>query len=61
MSDKNLQTEGGEYFSSFQALIKHLSELQRLQFDSILKASEQHHKTLLGPMGGGGTESTHSC
>lgn len=53
MSDKSLITQGKERFSSFQGLLKHLTELQHLHSDHILETSGQRHKDLLGPMGEG--------
>lgn len=50
MSSKSFYAKSGEGFSSTQALYKNLGQLQRLQFDSLSKASGQRHKTILGPM-----------
>lgn len=50
MSDKGFLTQVEERFSSFGALLKHLGQLQRLQVDNLLAASEQRYKTTLSPM-----------
>lgn len=50
MSDKSFFTQVDERFSSFQALLKHLGQLQRLQFDNLLTVSEQRYKTILSPL-----------
>lgn len=50
MSDKSFLTQVGERFSSFEALQKHLGQLQRLQFDNLLTTSEQRYKTTLSPL-----------
>ncbi len=41
MSDKSFLTQVEESFSSFQALPKHLGQLQGLQVDNLLAASKQ--------------------
>ncbi|MDY0205785.1 MAG: DUF3141 domain-containing protein [Pseudomonas sp.] len=53
MSDKSFFTQVEERFSSFQALLKHLGQLHRLQFDNLLTASEPRYKTMLAPMSAG--------
>lgn len=50
MSDKSFLTQVEESFSSFQALPKHLVQLQGLQVDNLLAASKQRYKTILSPM-----------
>ncbi|HKM38543.1 MAG TPA: DUF3141 domain-containing protein [Thiopseudomonas sp.] len=50
MSDKSFFTQVEERFSSFQALLKHLGQLQRLQFDNLLTASSQRYTATLSPM-----------
>lgn len=53
MSDKSFFTQVEERFSSFQALLKHLGQLQRLQFDNLLTASEPRYQTMLAPVRAG--------
>ncbi|WP_205342392.1 DUF3141 domain-containing protein [Denitrificimonas caeni] len=50
MNDKGFFTQEKERFSSLQTLLKHLSQLQRLQFDNLLTASEQRYQTILSPL-----------
>lgn len=49
MTNKRFLTKE-ERFSSTQALLKHLGQLQSLQFEIISEASGQRHKTILAPL-----------
>lgn len=52
MSKMSFVTEQEKRFSSIQAFLKHLGQLQRQQFNNISTASTQRHKGILAPLGG---------